>query len=176
MSDIFISHANSAPLARQIADALRALGYQVWWDDEVPVHREFLDVINEHLLDAKAVVVLWTNDAVKSPWVRGEAEIARKAGKLVQLSVDGTVPPLPFNAIQYAQLKDWRGDTDAPGWRKAVDSVAQLVRGDRPATASAAQVVDAGGPSAANTRKRILAAALVALVAVAATTDRKSVV
>jgi hypothetical protein len=40
LSDIFISYARStAGQAEQIGEALRALGYGVWRDDELPAHR-----------------------------------------------------------------------------------------------------------------------------------------
>ena len=105
---------------KRVADALRAEGYQVWRDDELPAHRAYADVIEERLKSAKAVVVLWSAEAAKSQWVRAEADAARAAGTLVQATLDGTVPPMPFNQIQCADLKGWNGDVDAPGWRKLV--------------------------------------------------------
>src|SRR6516164_2595869 len=114
MSDIFISYARSTePQARQIGDALRALGYGVWRDDELPAHRAYADVIEERLKAAKAVVVVWSAEAVKSEWVRAEADAARGARTLVQLSVDGAIPPLPFNQIQCADMNGWSG-ADTP--------------------------------------------------------------
>ena len=66
MSDVFISYARSTePQARQVADALRALGYGVWRDDELPAHRAYADVIEERLREAKAVVVVWSADAAR---------------------------------------------------------------------------------------------------------------
>ena len=119
MSDVFISYARStAKQARGIAEALRALGYGVWRDDELPAHRAFGEVIEERLKSAKAVVVIWSAEAAKSHWVRAEADFAREAGTLVQLSIDGAIPPMPFNQIQCADMKGWSGDRDAPGWRK----------------------------------------------------------
>ena len=88
MSDVFISYARSTEAqARQIVEALRGLGYGVWRDDELPAHRDYSEVIEERLRSAKAVVVVWSNEAVKSQWVRAEAELAREAGTLVQLSL-----------------------------------------------------------------------------------------
>lgn len=130
MADVFISYARStAGQATLVAEALRALGYSVWRDDELPAHRAYADVIEERLRAAKAVVVVWSAEAAKSQWVRAEADIAREAGTLVQLSVDSAAPPLPFNQIQSAELRDWLGDPDAPGWRKVAASVAELVTG-----------------------------------------------
>ena len=88
MSDVFISYARStAREAQAIGDALRALGYSVWRDDDLPSHRSYSDVIEEQLDLAKAVVVVWPNEAVRSQWVRSEADRARSHDKLVQLAV-----------------------------------------------------------------------------------------
>ncbi len=128
MSDVFVSYARSTePQAMKIAAALRAKGYSVWRDDEIPAHRAYADVIEERLKTSKAVLVIWSTDAAKSQWVRSEADAARAAGTLVQVSVDGTLPPMPFNQIECAELKGWNGDAEAFGWRKLADSVAALV-------------------------------------------------
>ena len=127
MSDIFISYARSTQAqANQVAEALRALGYGVWRDDELPAHRAYGEVIEERLRAAKAVVVIWSADAAKSQWVQAEADVAREGGKLVQLSLDGARLPLPFDRIQCADLAGWNGRADAPGWRKVVASIAEL--------------------------------------------------
>ena len=97
MSEVFISYARKAEAAaHRFADALRAAGYGVWRDDELPPHRLYAEVIEERLRAARAVLVIWSPDAVKSDWVRAEADVARAAGKLVQLSLDGAAPPMPF--------------------------------------------------------------------------------
>jgi adenylate cyclase len=128
MSEVFISYARSTEdQARQIGEALRALGYGVWRDDELPAHQDYSKVIEERLRSAKAVVVVWSAEAVKSQWVCAEADVAREAGTLVQLNLDATVPPLPFNRIQCADMRDWNGDLHALGWRKVAASVADLV-------------------------------------------------
>jgi adenylate cyclase len=126
-ADVFISYARStAAPAHAIAEALRAAGYAVWRDDELPAHRVYAEVIEERLRAAKAVVVVWSAEAVKSQWVRAEAEVAREAGTLVQLRLDAAMPPLPFNQIQCADLAGWAGDIDAAGWRKVMASIAEL--------------------------------------------------
>jgi adenylate cyclase len=129
MSDVFISYARSSEeQAKQVEEALREAGYGVWRDAELPAHRTYADVIEERLKSAKAVVVLWSAEAAKSQWVRAEADAAREMGTLVQASVDGTVPPMPFNQIQCADLKGWNGG-DGSGWQKLSASVAALTGG-----------------------------------------------
>ncbi|HEY1878956.1 MAG TPA: TIR domain-containing protein [Caulobacteraceae bacterium] len=130
MSEIFISYARStAPQAQQVAEALRALGYGVWRDDELPPHRAYADVIAERLSAAKAVVVIWSSEAVKSEWVQSEADQARADHKLVQMALDGAKLPMPFDRIQCADLAGWNGDLEAPAWRKVVASIAELAGG-----------------------------------------------
>jgi TolB-like protein/tetratricopeptide (TPR) repeat protein len=139
--DVFISYARStAPQAERVAEALRSLGYSVWRDDELPAHRAYTDVIEERLKAAKAVLVIWSAEAVKSQWVRSEADRGRGDHKLVQLSVDGSRLPMPFDQIQCADLKGWTGNRDAPDWRKVVASIADLIGG---AGVAPALVVDA---------------------------------
>ncbi|HVF94315.1 MAG TPA: TIR domain-containing protein [Sphingomonas sp.] len=139
MPDIFISYARStAPVAKVVADTLRAQGCAVWWDEELPAHRAYADVIEEHLRAAKAVIVLWSADAIKSHWVRAEADLARAKGTLIQVRMDDSTPPLPFNQIQCVDLAGWDGRADAAGWRKVVASVAALL--GAPTSAAVASV------------------------------------
>src|SRR6476620_11240674 len=145
MSDVFVSYARpDEPLADRVAEMLRAEGFRVWRDDELPAHRTYADVIEERLHSAKAVVVLWSAEAARSQWVRAEADIAREAGTLVQVTIDGAIPPLPFNQIQCADLAGWSGDESAAGWRKLSDSVGALAGAAQPA-------VKAGSKPAART-------------------------
>ena len=128
MSDIFISYARStANEAQNMAEALRALGFSVWRDDGLPPHRDYTDVIEERLRAAKAVLVIWSAEAVKSQWVRSEANVAPSEGILVQLRLDGSALPLPFDQVQCADLSSWSGRRDDGEWRKITDSLSALV-------------------------------------------------
>ncbi|MFI4949839.1 MAG: TIR domain-containing protein [Caulobacterales bacterium] len=139
MAEIFVSYARSSEAqAHRLAEALRGAGYGVWRDDQLPAHRAYADVIEERLRAAKAVIVLWSADAAKSQWVRAEADVARAAGTLVQLTLDGAALPLPFNQIQCADFRDWAGETDHLAWRKVLASVEHLVGRDAVGAASAA--------------------------------------
>ena len=121
MSHVFISYARpDEPLASLVAERLREGGFDVWRDDELPAHRPYADVIEERINGAKAVVVLWSSEAAKSQWVRAEADSARTAKTLIQVTLDGTIPPLPFNQIQCADLNGWNRKSDAIGWRRVL--------------------------------------------------------
>ncbi len=128
MSDVFISYARStANKAADVAAALLSMGYDVWRDSEIPANRSFTDEIESRLALAKAVVVVWSAEAVKSQWVRSEADRARMQDKIVQLSIDGARLPMPFDQIECADLSCWSGDTEDPEWRKVLASVVELV-------------------------------------------------
>ena len=137
--DVFVSYARpSEEDARRIVELLRQKDFSVWRDDELPAHRAYSDVIEERLKSAKAVVVLWSAESAKSHWVRAEADSAREAGTLVQATLDGGLPPMPFNQIQCADLKGWKGDAASPAWQKLEASVAALVAGTAEQTGGAA--------------------------------------
>ncbi|MEQ8311018.1 MAG: TIR domain-containing protein [Sphingopyxis sp.] len=127
MVDVFISYSrdNKARVA-DIAAAVSAAGYDVWWDAELPPHRSYGDVITEKIGSAKAAIVVWSQASAQSEWVRAEADVARNQKKLVQTAIDDVMPPLPFNQIQFADLSDWTGDPAHGGWRKVLMSLEEL--------------------------------------------------
>ena len=127
MTEVFVSYARSTESqAEQLVEALQSAGYEAWRDDQLPAHRAYADVIQERLSVAKAVIVLWSAEAAASQWVRAEAEAARVAGTLVQLTLDGTLPPLPFNQIHCLDWAGWGGDARGQQWDKLAQSLAML--------------------------------------------------
>ena len=140
MTDVFVSYARpTEPQATMLADALRSQGYDVWRDDEIPANRAYSEVIEERLTTAKAVVVVWSAEAAKSHWVRAEADRAREAGTLIQVTVDGTLPPLPFNQIQCVDLSGWNGDLSSEVLKKVESAVASLAGRRDTASSGSAQ-------------------------------------
>ena len=151
MTDVFLSYARpSLADAIRIADCLRAAGYSVWYDESLPAHRAYSDVIAEQLDAASAVLVLWSTEAAASHWVRSEANRARETGRLVQLRLDDARLPMPFDQIQCADLGRWGGDCDRPGWRTVAESIAALTGQERSIAASV--------PSARTDRRKLLLA------------------
>jgi adenylate cyclase len=133
MGEIFVSYAREDEAqATAVAEALSSHGHRVWRDKELPAHRAYAEVIEERLNNADAVVVLWSAQAAKSQWVRAEADTARNRGTLVQASLDGSIPPLPFNQIQCADLVGWDGRDASEGWRKLGASIAELTGAEAP--------------------------------------------
>jgi hypothetical protein len=64
MVDVFISYSRAnQPVVRQLAEAVKRLGYSVWWDDELPPHLSYSDVITDKIGSAKAAIVVWSEGA-----------------------------------------------------------------------------------------------------------------
>jgi tetratricopeptide (TPR) repeat protein len=158
MADVFLSYARpSLNEAMHIAACLRGAGYSVWYDESLPAHRAYTDVIAEQLDAALAVLVLWSNEAAASQWVRSEANRARETGRLVQLRLDDARLPMPFDQIQCADLRRWGGDCRTAGWNTVASSIAALA-GKEPAVAAAVT------PLAPNRRNLLLAGGAVAVL------------
>ena len=127
MADVFVSYArNDQRWAARVAEHLFGAGFTVWWDTDLLPHNRFATVIEEQIRAARAVLVIWSEAAATSPWVRAEAEAGRRDGKLIQVLVDESQIPLPFNQYQSADLKRWHGDEADPQWRKVLESVTLL--------------------------------------------------
>lgn len=109
MVDVFISYKRedrepAERLARMLADR----GYQVWWDAELMSGDTFITVIYEVLKVAKAAVVLWSENALTSRYVLGEAMFALNReiyiGAVLTPRLD--LPP-PFNIVQSQDVSHW---------------------------------------------------------------------
>jgi tetratricopeptide (TPR) repeat protein len=135
----------------------------VWFDEQLPAHRTYSEVIEEQLDAAKAVVVLWSLEAVRSQWVRSEANRARETDRLVQLRLDDSRLPMPFDQIQCADLRDWPRSKGSPAWDSVLESIGALVGNDKPAKRAASPAKSRG----IGRREVVLAGGAAAIVGVA---------
>lgn len=166
MADVFLSYARSSlRVATMIADALRGAGFEVWFDESLPAHRAYSDVIEEQLENAGSVLVLWSDDAAHSQWVRSEANRARESGRLVQVRLDDARLPMPFDQIQCADLRGWRGSSN-PAWKSVLASLSALTTAERAGGASPLRSPVARRPRIDRRTMVIGAGAVVATVAV----------
>lgn len=115
MASLFLSYdRDDEAQARPLAAALEKAGHSVWWDKHIGGGSQYAKEIEQALNKADAVVVLWTNSSVESPWVRDEAGAGRDKGRLVPLSLGGTPPPLGFRQFQSIDLGRWSGRGKVP--------------------------------------------------------------
>ena len=126
MTKVFLSYdREDLNAARKIAGALERSGHSVWWDRHIRGGAEFSAEIDQALEDAQAVVVLWSQRSIKSPWVRDEAAAGRDSGRLLPVRIDHCTPPLGFR--QY-QTIDGRG---AAGLHE-IDAAVRALTGAEP--------------------------------------------
>jgi hypothetical protein len=86
--DVFISYKREErALADRVSAALTGRGYTVVTDLNISTGATFGDAIEQMIVDAKLVIVLWTEAAAASPWVRAEAERAFGLGKYLGVMV-----------------------------------------------------------------------------------------
>jgi hypothetical protein len=177
MNDIFISYDSAdRAIAQKFADALESRGWSVWWDREIPLGKAFDQVIEEELNAARCVIVLWSNQSVRSRWVKTEAAAAADRDCLLPVLIEDIPIPFEFKRIQTAMLMNWRGDDSDPEFNRLITAIEQLAR--EPARPPPAQ-----GPSQTNKSARrrvptggwIIAAGLALLVIAGALTVRNLV-
>src|SRR5208337_75207 len=110
MADIFISYAKlHAQLTEDLANDLEAQGFTTWWDTSLLPGDEFSEQIKREIDTSQAVIVIWTESSVASPWVRAEANRAYQLRKLITVHATGLnleQVPLPFNTLQSSLVTD----------------------------------------------------------------------
>ena len=128
MIDVFVSYkGEEREKAQAIADALARRGYRVWWDVELLPGASFATEIASIIDQAKAAVVLWSEESVKSDFVRAEADLARKREILIPVRLDDIDVPLPFNTYHTLDLTDWNGSSSDPLLQSLVRSVEKRI-------------------------------------------------
>jgi TolB-like protein/Tfp pilus assembly protein PilF len=131
MADIFISYARAdRERVEKLAAALEAQGYSVWWDRHIAGGAEFSEAIEKELAAAKAVIVVWSADAIKSRWVKDEAVAAADAGKLIPLTIDGAPAPMGFRQFHLIDLSAWKNDASAAPFQDVSRAVKARVSGE----------------------------------------------
>jgi hypothetical protein len=125
VADIFIACARlDLDRVKPISDRLSSLGYSLWCDNGATLAHP--DEVERELDAAKAVLTVWSANAVDTVSVIGHASTGLDANKLLQVRIDGAPPP-PFDAVQTA-------DANSGEWGVLEDALKRLVRdGEAPA-------------------------------------------
>ena len=128
MSDIFISYASEdRTRAKVLAGALADQSWSVWWDREILPGETFWQVIKEAIDQAKCIIVLWSQESVKSEWVQNEASEGNRRKILVPALIDDVEMPFQFKHIQAARLVDWKGDPSHLEFDRLLKAVSAIV-------------------------------------------------
>ncbi|MCL6698034.1 TIR domain-containing protein [Sphingomonas sp. NSE70-1] len=115
--------------ARTIVLALESAGHSVWWDRHIKGGAQYSKVIEQALMRADAVVVLWSEHSIDSAWVRDEAASGRDSGRLVPVTVDGSQAPLGFRQYQTIDLSGSGLRASSTGMRALQQAVDELAPG-----------------------------------------------
>jgi len=128
MSDIFISYKRGpdADLVEGVVQSLRANGFSVWWDRDIPARAAWEETIETELRKAHVVVVCWSPGAVASENVKSEARWAKERGKLLQTFVAPCEPPLFFGEHQGIQIFT-PGDLYGPRFESLVSAAQAMI-------------------------------------------------
>ncbi|WP_367846352.1 TIR domain-containing protein [Rhodoferax sp. WC2427] len=125
MADIFLSYnEKDRPRVRQLAQALERAGWSVWWDRRVPAGLTWRSLLEQELQNMRCMLVLWSNNSVKSEWVCEEATEGRLLGRLIPVFLERVRPPAGFREVQAADLVDWDGTSDTIGLQQLLDDIA----------------------------------------------------
>lgn len=113
MTDVFISYTRpDRAEAQALATGLTDAGLTVWWDSELLSGEDFRAAILTKLREAKAVVVIWSRDAIRSRWVCEEAEEAAQLMKMIAVGTSGFNPtdvPLGLRSFQVVPIANRSG-------------------------------------------------------------------
>lgn len=164
---LFLSYTRAdIDRARPIIAILEDAGFDVWWDQMIEGGDHYLPTTEAALEGADCVVVLWSKLSVDSNWVRDEAQSGRERGRLVPVTLDGTMAPLGFRQIQLIDISGWNGKPDAPEIGRVITAIHRLIDPAKaPASKPASLSPATTGGGGVSRRNLMLGGAGLALVA-----------
>jgi hypothetical protein len=122
--DVFlVSALADRDMAKLVARRLRALKFKVWLDqkqtDETFDAKDARDAMN-----SQSMLVLWSEEAVKSDWVRAAASIGHsRPGMLIQAGLDKTVPYEPFKTDKRYPIGEMTSRKTPEGFYQVVEEL-----------------------------------------------------
>ncbi len=122
--DVFVVSAlEDRERAVLVVRRLRALKFKVWFDSK-QTDTTFDDKDARDALRSNAMLVLWSEAAVKSDWVRAAASIGHsRPGTLVHASLDNAIPYEPFRQETRHDIAGLTSRKTVEGWFDAVDAL-----------------------------------------------------
>ena len=119
--DVFlVSAIEDRDMAKLVARRLRSLKFKVWFDQK-QTDNTFDAKDARNAGNSESMLVIWSENAVKSDWVRAAASVGHsRPGMLAQASLDKTIPYQPFK-------QDKRYSLEGMTSRKMPEGFYQLV-------------------------------------------------
>jgi len=122
--DVFLAYApEDLDMASLVARRLRALKFKVRFNKKGE-GTTFDDKDARDALKSQSMLVLWSESALKSDWVRAAASVGHsRPGVLVQTALDETIPYEPFRLDKRYELAGFTSRTNVEGWYQAVEEL-----------------------------------------------------
>lgn len=135
MSHVFISYKREdIDRVAPVVEALRTVGIDVWWDQDIPPGGSWRETIVEKLDGCALCVAIWSHQSVGTAgrFVREEAERSARREAYLGVLIDPVPPPFGFSEWQAIDLSQWNGEADDPQLRYLVDTVKANLAGAPP--------------------------------------------
>ena len=140
MATIFIAHAPSnQEAARALTTILEGYGHTAWSLDKLAPGAVFPEAIETALHQADCVVVLWSEAALATPWVRSAALHGHKTSRLVPVRLEeGLNLPITFAEMNVPTLATTPTSLTPNSLRQVVGWVMNVLETSVPAHGGAA--------------------------------------
>lgn len=158
MTKVFISYKRAdASRVKVVREKLAELLIPIFSDVDIRAGAGYVRIINEHLSNAAAVFVLWTNTSIVLP-KEGEpnfffSEVDRGYNRQILVAatldkIDQYRLPVPYNGVQAPDLSDWLANPSAKNeqWRSVLAALSDLLT--RPGLVALADTLEDGSEAA----------------------------
>jgi len=129
MADVFVSYARpDRSLVEELGRRLEGLGLSVFYDTKVAPGDNWESRIEEEYRNARMVVVLWSDNAAASEWVKTETQLAVRAwsgDRLFLVRLDGAPLPTGLGGLQAVEAATASGSISADDWDAIVTAFQQ---------------------------------------------------
>jgi hypothetical protein len=124
--DVFlVSAIEDRDMAKLVARRLRSLKFKVWFDQK-QTDNTFDAKDARNAGNSRHMLVMWSEHAVKSDWVRAAASIGHsRSGMLAQVSLDKTIPYEPFKNDKRFSIEGMTSRKTPEGFYKMIEELAQ---------------------------------------------------
>ena len=120
-TEIFVSYSKEDAARVQVfVAAMEREGWKVFWDQDILPGEVWESYIGVHLDAAPVVIAVWSEQSVKSRYVRSEVNRAYRRNVLIPVFIDAVEPPFGLDHIQAADLVGWLADGGGGGLATAV--------------------------------------------------------
>ena len=125
--DVFLVAAlEDRDMAKLVTRRLRGLKMRVWYDAKST--DDIFDAKESRAIDrSKSMIVLWSENAVKSAFVRAAAgqgySKIEQGYPFIQAGLDDTVPYDPYSVDDLHGLKGFTSRTNTDGWFEIIDKL-----------------------------------------------------